>query len=150
MEPTADAAAHFTMVKLHAADHLSYLRANQILKQHGITIQQALILQYLARFDDCKINQKDIESYLGISNPSVTSLMKNMVAKKLIQRLPDRTDARSYLLRRTPRAQQLQTIITDALDQLSNEVSAGLTADEIAQLSALLDKITQNLLRVTR
>lgn len=150
MEPMEESGAHFTVVKLHTADHLSYLRANQILKQYGLTIQQALILQFLARFNDRKINQKDIESYLGISNPSVTSLMKNMVAKKLIQRLPDRTDARSYLLRLTPRAQQLQSIISNALGQLSDEVCADLTAEEVAQLSSLLDKITKNLLHVTR
>ena len=40
MSSFADAAPYLTMVKLHAADHLTYLRANQILKQSGITVKR--------------------------------------------------------------------------------------------------------------
>lgn len=133
-----------TMVKLHMTDHMVYLRANQILKQHGITMQQAMILQYLFRSGERKINQKDLEIFLGISNPSVTSLMKTMVAKRLIRRLPDRSDARSYLLHITPRAMELQNVVTQALDQVYSEFCSGLTEQEIMQLSVILEKISVN------
>ena len=133
-----------TMVKLHMTDHMVYLRANQILKQHGITMQQAMILQYLFRADERKINQKDLEVFLGISNPSVTSLMKTMVAKRLIRRLPDRSDARSYLLYITPRALELRTVVTQALEQIHAEFCAGLTEQEMMQLYAILEKIHLN------
>lgn len=133
-----------TMVKLHMTDHMVYLRANQILKQHGITMQQAMILQYLFRSGERKINQKDLEIFLGISNPSVTSLMKTMVAKRLIRRLPDRSDARSYLLHITPRAMELENVVTQALDQVYSEFCAGLTEQEIMQLSVILEKISVN------
>ncbi len=136
---------HLSLMKLHTADHLLFLRANQLLRQHGITIQQALVLQYLASNTDSSINQKKIETYLGISNPSVTSLMKGMVAKNLIQRFPDRTDTRSHLLRLTPLGHQLQTSIAEAFLRLHNELHAGLTAKESQQLHTLLDKITANL-----
>lgn len=136
---------HLPLIRLHTADHLTYLRANHLLKQHGITIQQALILHYLAWHADRSINQKNIEMYLGISNPSVTSLMKTMVAKNLIRRLPDRTDARSYLLSLTTRGQQLQSCISDVFYQLSAEVNAGLTEEELKLFNHLLDKITSNL-----
>lgn len=133
-----------TMVKLHMTDHMVYLRANQILKQHGITMQQAMILQYLFRSGERKINQKDLEIFLGISNPSVTSLMKTMVAKRLIRRLPDRSDARSYLLHITPRAMELQNVVTQALDQVYSEFCSGLTEQEMMQLSVILEKISVN------
>ena len=134
-----------TIIKLHAADHQSFLRANHLLKQHGITIQQALVLHFLSENRAHRINQKDIELYLGISNPSVTSLMKTMVGKNLVRRLPDRSDARSYLLCLTDRGQLLQNCIVQAFSQLSQELTAGLTAEECQQLHLLLDKIIQNL-----
>ena len=121
---STDTAPHLPLIKLHTADHLTYLRANHLLKQHGITIQQALIIQYLAWHAGHSINQKNIELYLGISNPSVTSLMKTMVAKNLIRRLPDRSDARSYLLCLTPHGQQLQESICKAFEQLSRRAAA--------------------------
>lgn len=147
---STDTTPHLPLIKLHTADHLTYLRANHLLKQHGITIQQALIIQYLAWHAGHSINQKNIELYLGISNPSVTSLMKTMVAKNLIRRLPDRSDARSYLLCLTPQGQQLQESICKAFEQLSFEVNSGLTEDEQKQLNHLLDKITNNLTAVLR
>ena len=147
--PTGSA-PHLPLIKLHLADHLTYLRANHLLRQYGVTIQQALIIQYLAWHADHSINQKNIELYLGISNPSVTSLMKTMVAKNLIRRLPDRTDARSYLLCLTAQGQKLQADIQRAFEQLIFEVNVGLTEEEQAQFNALPDKITHNLTAVLR
>lgn len=141
----ANTSPHSTMIKLHAADHQSFLRANHLLRQYGITVQQALVLYFLAENRNNRINQKDIELYLGISNPSVTSLMKTMVGKSLVRRLPDRSDARSYLLCLTDRGQQLQDCIVRAFAQLSEEFTAGLTTEEHEQLHYLLDKIIRNL-----
>ncbi len=136
---------HTTIIKLHAADHQSFLRANHLLRQHGITVQQALVLHFLSQNRNRHINQKDIELYLGISNPSVTSLMKTMVGKNLVRRLPDRSDGRSYLLCLTERGQELQDYIKQIFAQLSQELTAGLTAEEHQELNHLLDKIIQNL-----
>ncbi|MDO5785655.1 MAG: MarR family transcriptional regulator [Eubacteriales bacterium] len=141
----ANTSPHSTIIKLHAADHQSFLRANHLLRQYGITVQQALVLHFLSENRNNRINQKDIELYLGISNPSVTSLMKTMVGKSLVRRLPDRSDARSYLLCLTDRGQQLQDCIVQAFSQLSQELTAGLTTEERQQLHNLLDKIIQNL-----
>lgn len=148
MSFTADAMPHLAVIKLHLADHLTYLRANQLLKQHDLTVQQALILQYLFRFSDQKTNQKDIERFMGISNPSVTNLMKTMVGKNLIRRLPDRSDARSYSLCLTEHSNALQPCIAQAFYQLSQEINPGLDENELQQLSMLLDKVTQNLMSV--
>ena len=136
---------HAMMIKLHTADHQSFLRANHLLRQHGITVQQALVLYFLSENNNRRINQKDIELYLGISNPSVTSLMKTMVSKNLVRRLPDRSDARSYLLCLTERGQMLRDHIAQTFSQLSAELTAGLTDDERQQLEHLLDKLIRNL-----
>lgn len=141
---------YWAIMKLHAADHLIYLRANQLLKPYGITIQQALIIHYLFQYPDQKVNQKHLELFLGISNPSVTSLMKSMVGKNLIRRLPDRSDARSYLLYLTEHGQQMQLCIGQALHQLSEETNTGLSSEDVRQLTNLLDKMTKNLTTVTR
>lgn len=148
MHSVIENAPHLTMIKLHTADHQSYLRANHLLKPYDITVQQALILHYLSRNSDNNINQKDIEIYLGISNPSVTSLMKTMVRKGLVRRLPVRTDARSYMLCLTDRGQQLQSSITQAFSQLAQEIHTGLTTEEQKQFEILLDKIIKNLAQV--
>lgn len=132
-------------MKLRTADHLTVLRINHLLKQYGLTTQQALILQYLSLHHMEHINQKKLELYLGISNPSVTSLMKTMVNKHLIRRLPDRSDARSYLLCLTEKGLALQECITQTFLQVSQELYAGLTTEEIQQFTTLLDKITCNL-----
>ncbi len=145
MSSITDTTPYLTLMKLHMADHAIYLRANQILRQHGLTIQQALILHYLFRYSNQKINQKDIEVFMGISNPSVTSLMKTMVSKKLIRRLPDRKDARSYLLGLTEHGEQLYTTVSQSLEIVLRELQTGLDEAEMKQLICLLDKLTTNL-----
>lgn len=137
-------ASQSAMVKLHMINHRVYLRANQIFKPYGLTVQQALILDYLFSSSQEKINQKDIESFLGISNPSVTSLMKTMVAKRLVRRLPDRTDARSYLLQATSQAQELKEPVQNALEQIKSEFRGSLTDVELAQFMELLEKIDRS------
>ena len=133
------------LIRLHNVDHLTYLHANHLLRQYDITIQQALILHYLATHKDSNINQKNIECYLGISNPSVTSLMKTLVNKHLIRRFPDRNDARSYLLALTTHGQQLQKYIADVFFDLSHNICQNLTEEEMNQLYHILNKMTSNL-----
>ena len=133
------------LIQLHNVDHLAFLRANHLLRSYDLTIQQSLILHYLENHKENNINQKNIESYLGISNPSVTSLMKTMVNKHLIRRFPDRNDARSYLLALTARGQQLQQHAAEIFVQLSHDICCGVTEEELAQFSHILDKLTSNL-----
>lgn len=145
MISTRNLALQDAVMKLRTANHLTMLRTNHLLKQYGLTTQQALILQYLSLHHMEHINQKKLELYLGISNPSVSSLMKTMVNKHLIRRLPDRSDARSYLLCLTEKGLALQEYITRTFLQVSQELYTGLTAEEIQQFTTILDKITCNL-----
>ena len=71
--PTGSA-PHLPLIKLHLADHLTYLRANHLLRQYGVTIQQALIIQYLAWHADHSINQKNIELYLSSGTYEIPDL----------------------------------------------------------------------------
>ena len=117
---SSDHLPHATVVNLHMADHYAYVRANQIFKQFNVTMQQAMILRYLYLRNGEHTNQKDIEHFMGISNPSVTSLMKTMVGKDFIRRMPDRSDARSYLLELTARGVAIQDDINAAFIQLES------------------------------
>lgn len=60
--------------------------------RYDLTPAQASILMYLEKADH-PVNQRELENYFRLSNPTVTGLMKRMEAKGFIRREISQADA---------------------------------------------------------
>ena len=74
--------------------------------RYDLTPAQAGIVVYLEDVDH-PVNQRELEQYFKLSNPTVTGLMKRMESKGFIQRIANPEDGRSKYIQLTPKAMEV-------------------------------------------
>ena len=88
---------------IHELDKKTLTVYNTALKEFNITFQQAMIILFIYVSKE-EIYQKDIEKQMGLTNPSVTALMRNMISKDFVYRIQSIKDARYFHLHLTPKS----------------------------------------------
>lgn len=94
-----------------------------------------------ALMKDDGLAQKDLVSRAGIEQPTMVNTLARMERDGIIARRPDPADKRSSLFSLTPQVKARASEIRAAIQSLSDEASAGLTADELSMLKAALAEI---------
>ena len=130
---------------IHNIDKKVLVIQNSKLKSMNLTFQQAMIIVFIYQYQDSYIYQKDLEIYLGLTNPSVTSLIKTMISKDLVYRIQDKKDGRYFHLHLTVKSMKLVDLIADLIYEGDNEITSSLSQDEIKKLYELLIKIDSTL-----
>lgn len=82
---------------------------------------------------------------LMVTNGSVTALVERLVADGLVARAPSPTDGRAQLVRLTPRGGRALAEMAPEHHRWIGELFAPLTADDRAQLHALLGRLKASL-----
>jgi DNA-binding MarR family transcriptional regulator len=77
---------------------------------------------------------------------TVTRLLDGMEKKQLIERRTDAQDRRRTRVFLTSHGQQLENVLKPIAQEMISQSLAGLSVDEVAQLTLLLRKMTENLL----
>lgn len=82
--------------------------SNSILKKQHSTLSSKVrntlpplyinVLLYIAQFPQFSKNQRDVEHFLGLSNPTITKLLKSMEKERWILRKFDQSDFRRKLI----------------------------------------------------
>jgi len=83
----------------------------------------------------------ELSSRLMVTNGNVTALADALVREGLVQREPHPGDRRSLRLRLSPAGKQLFDAMTPAHEVWIDEMMAGLSRRELAQLMGLLGKL---------
>ncbi|MFV0439695.1 MAG: MarR family winged helix-turn-helix transcriptional regulator [Lachnospirales bacterium] len=109
------------------------------------TSTQGKILFFLLANEDTDIFQKDIEEQYGVRPPSATELLKKMEANGLITRDRVSYDARLKKIVVTEKAKAYRKQVFEECENYENEVTDGLSEDEIDVFNKLLGKIIKNL-----
>ncbi|MGI6200854.1 MAG: MarR family winged helix-turn-helix transcriptional regulator [Christensenellales bacterium] len=130
---------------IHRLDHGFYQAANRRLKQLELTMPQAIVLKFLHDHEGTCINQRAIEELMHISNPSVTSLMRNMEEKGLLVRRRDAKDARSYRIEITDYGRVADEKVGGVILESDRQLLAGLTEHERRDLRRVLQRMLENL-----
>lgn len=131
---------------IHKVDHGIYLKLNNLLSEHGMTLQQTLVLTFLWLNKDKEfINQKNVEEHMEIKGPSVTSLIHKMVEKGLVNRTQDVKDGRNFKLKITEKGIALHHICFSTFASVNQSLIKNISEDEIQTLKHLLNKIAVNL-----
>jgi len=130
------------IVKSNAAFR-QYLQTK--LKQHEIdlTVEMLQVLKQLWCRDG--INQQEIADLVVKDKTSVTYLIDNLSRRKLVYRIEDAEDRRNKLVFLTPEGAALRQTIEPWLQELQAEIGRGISAENLQQCLAVLEKVRANL-----
>ena len=111
-------------------------------------VQSAVIgtLRRLEREGREEIRQRDLEAELHMAHPTMTDLVQRLEAKGFLVCSPGVRDRRVKRISSTEKAATLMQQIREFDAQVARELCSGLTAEEIATLKALTDRLITNAL----
>ena len=112
---------------------------------YGLTGMQFAIVSYLAKESaERNVFQKDLEQKFDIRKSTVTGILNTMERDGLLLRETVPYDARLRKMILTDKALQAKKNSEQVIDTVENQLSKGLTEEEIATFLAILEKISKN------
>ncbi|MBR2491116.1 MAG: MarR family transcriptional regulator [Ruminiclostridium sp.] len=111
----------------------------------GMTISQLATIAFLYFRPDQETFQKDIEVCFKLRRSTVSSLLNTLERKGLIQRVSVPRDARLKKLILTKDAVNIGAYVQKAFADMDALMFRGVSAEELAALDTILDKVQQNL-----
>ena len=121
-------------------------RLNRKFEHFGLTAAQTftLVSLFKAREKNEKLNQKDLERILDISNPTVTGILNRLEVKDLIRRVTCKHDARIRYIEVTKKAIELDKEIRKTFKEAEEQLVSSLTPEEIDRLNEYLIRILRS------
>ena len=118
---------------------------NNATAQLGITGTQSVILGYLSRVPDMHPCQHDIEVKFNIKHPTATGILKRMADKGLVEFTSDPYDKRLKRIVITKKGLDATDFTKQKFYETEAAITSNFTAEEMAQLHKLLDKLVINI-----
>lgn len=81
---------------------------------------------------------ENIEHSLGLTHPTVSSILNRLEEKKLIMTEPLESDRRYKKLVLTDKSSAMTTAIEEKIGKITERIFAGLSMDEIESLSGVI------------
>ncbi len=88
-------------------------------------------------------SQREVADAIGLPASRIVSLVDRLEAKAWIERRPSAHDRRTNALHLTPKGRVALRRIMNVSAEHEATITAGLAADELAQLIKLLDKVAR-------
>lgn len=129
---------------LKIVENLSNKYADSHLKTIDLTKSQADIIFFLAYQENHKMNQRDIERGLSLSNPTVSGLLKRLETKGFIKRMSDPNDSRSRIIQLTPEVYEIMDNIYENISRIEKKLLEGFTEQEKIIINSLLKRVADN------
>jgi DNA-binding MarR family transcriptional regulator len=130
----------FQLLQVHKAHRA---RAEAALNKLGLHTGQEMLL--LRLWIEEGISQSQLAASMGVESPTATKMLQRMEHAGLIERRPDREDARISRVYLTERGRALERPVLEVWKQLEAQTVAGLSATEQALLRRLLMQVSANL-----
>lgn len=105
---------------------------------------QGRVLHFILA-QDGELFQKDIEEEFGLRPPTATELLKKMEKNGLIRREAASYDARLKTILVTQKAMQYRSQVIHDLAALEEELTKGITSEELDTFFQVMDKMLGNL-----
>ncbi len=118
---------------------------NRGMAEYGMTYAQASVLGLLYELQSENVCQKDVEFHLGLSHPTVSSILLRLEEKGLIaaEQLP--SDRRFKRLVPTRKALSLRHRIGASVSAIRTTLFCGLPDNEIEALNKVITRMLKNL-----
>jgi len=130
--------------ELARAHKLMTLRQTAVMQKYGLTARQAMVISILADRPDGLISQKALEEQLGLTNPTVTVLVQNMIKKGFIHKEKVPWDGRKYRLSLTPKARRIKEEALQDAEEMNRRFYDGISEEDRELLARVLGKILDN------
>jgi MarR family multiple gene transcriptional regulator MgrA len=111
----------------------------------GITYTQATVIGFLRKNTEKEICQKDVEHSLGLTHPTVSSILTRLEEKDLVYTTPLSSDRRYKKILLTEKSMCMAAEIQKRIDAISETAFAGISKEKQAELSSIIQKIVQNI-----
>ena len=118
-----------------------------ILERTGLSMREVDVLLFLANNPDYD-TARDITEFRGLAKSQVSQAVDLLAAEGLLLRTPDLADRRVVHLSITEDGEPLAQEILEVQAQCVQELLSGLTKDQVAQLSMILETVLDNGLRL--
>lgn len=123
---------------------------NKELAEYEITYTQATVIGYLKRGANREICQKDIETSLGLTHPTVSSILSRMEEKGMIETKCMKSDKRYKTIYLTPKALEIADDIHNIIEGIKKELFNKVQASEQQSLEVIMLKLISNLEKMNK
>ncbi len=106
---------------------------------------QGKLIHYLFTHQHTTVHQKDIEKAFGLRAPTATELLKSLEKKELIQKVPDKNDARYKSIHLTALAEKYRDDVFHDMEHLESRLTDNISEDELKIWIQVSHKMLTNL-----
>jgi DNA-binding MarR family transcriptional regulator len=136
---------HSTLSALKRAYQAARHALEVEMKGTGMTVAQLEVLK-LVLAAPAELDQRELQTSLGVTSATLTRLLTSMEQKQFIARAAHPSDARGKTVRLTPKARRLFEKLTDTREaEFAARLLRGFTKAETATLTSLLNRIADNM-----
>ena len=120
-------------------------RFNKFLDKHKLTSSQMDILMFLYHNEQKIINQRDIENFLGLSNPIIAGTLYRLEKKGFIKRKISSEDKRYKEIYLTPKSKKVKEIVFEDINKNNEIMFHNMSSKEKETLVLLVEKLLSNI-----
>ena len=118
---------------------------NKFSKKYKLTSSQMDILIFLLHNKNKIVNQRDIENFLSLSNPTIAGTLLRLEKKVFIIRKISSKDKRYKEIYLTDKSRELKDIIFKYIRDNDNKMFSNMSEEEKENLKNIITKILNNI-----
>lgn len=118
---------------------------NQEISELGLTYTQATVIGYLIENQDKTVCQKDIEYNLGLTHPTVSSILSRMEANGMVLSEPLPSDRRYKRIILTEKAESLSEQISEKHKKVKAMLFDGVSPAQRELMNVTIQMILKNI-----
>ena len=118
---------------------------NKYFKKYKLTSSQMDILMFSFSNEDKIVNQRNIENYLGLTNPTIAGTLFRLEKKGFIKRKRGLEDKRYKEIYLTEKSRKLKYVIFEYIKNNDNKMFADISKEEKENLKNIIVKLIKNL-----
>ena len=120
-------------------------RFNRFLDKHKLTSSQMDILMFLYHNEEKVINQRDIENFFGLSNPTIEGNLYLLEKKGFIKRKVSLEDKRYKEIYLTQKSKKLKEIVFEDIRKNNEVMFSNMSDEEKETLVFIIQKLLSNI-----
>ena len=118
---------------------------NKFSKKYKLTSSQMDILIFLLHNENKIVNQRNIENFLSLSNPTIAGTLLRLEKKGFIIRKISSKDKRYKEIYLTDKSRELKDIIFKYISDNDNKMFSNMSEEEKENLKNIITKILNNI-----
>ena len=120
---------------------------NKILGKYDLTSSQATILGYIYKTENAgiEIQQKDIEEYFYLKNPTVTGILDRLEKKSFVVRKVSDKDRIKRIVTLTASSRKIHDEVNNCINSFMKKAYQSVTKEEIETFINMINKVSYNL-----